>query len=619
MTIRNKLYALISSVFITFIVTGGAIIIMRLNLNTIEEETQKIQDFENQIVTIQNVLGQFTISPLKTHYEEVWIPSTKQLRVTFENMQQITYLPTIKEDVANSLDILTNLMEFLETRIGSINLIAPKVIQSSSQVIDGQNQVANINTILSLGSVYKDRPGYSRLNLDTQSLLAYLSAMNQALTTSLKSVAKQYTIISTETDKVIARSNTTAVIILIAGVIISWIISAMMAHHISRNMAHLGQSVNKIAGGDFTLNIQTKAKGEFATLAQDMNNLQGQLRQSMEDIKTISHRILATQSDLIQLAEETSRSSTEITNHAQKVDKEINFLEMEMQESREATKKIESRTQELNKHIKSQMGMVQESTAAFDQITKAVSAVSYQTSQSRIVADQLVNTSQEGGEKLKKTMENISAVAESAEEIKRMVGIINSISAQTNLLAMNAAIEAAHAGDAGRGFSVVADEIRKLAEAAGANSKDIGQSLKRITQFIEDASESSFITRDSFLDIENMVGKVSDSFQEINTGISELSQASSDVQRSVVKLNELSQQVQSGSEEIKTNSSTVSNTVQKAHDISGTVINALQEIFTGMQGITQSVNDFNKISHTMGQYSFDLDQQVSQFRTEKED
>ena len=145
---------------------------------------------------------------------------------------------------------------------------------------------------------------------------------------------------------------------------------------------------------------------------------------------------------------------------------------------------------------------VEESTASVNEMIASLKNLDKMTNARRESASRLVETAKNGGEKLSNTVEVVRNINNSIGSISDMIKIIDGIAAQTNLLAMNAAIEAAHAGDAGRGFAVVADEIRSLAETTSNNSQEIGSIIRDVMEKIHIAAESSEDTIQAFQDID---------------------------------------------------------------------------------------------------------------------
>jgi methyl-accepting chemotaxis protein len=164
-----------------------------------------------------------------------------------------------------------------------------------------------------------------------------------------------------------------------------------------------------------------------------------------------------------------------------------------------------------------------------------------------------------------------------------MVDIINSIAGSTNLLSMNAAIEAAHAGQAGRGFAVVADEIRKLADTSGKNSKEIERKIKDMISAINKAMTESTSTKSSFTEIREEISNVMGAFEEIQLATGELAEGGQQILTALTTLGELSTNVRSGGAEI-------GEAQTRLNEIQGAVSEAIAALKTD----TESIEGKNK-------------------------
>lgn len=157
--------------------------------------------------------------------------------------------------------------------------------------------------------------------------------------------------------------------------------------------------------------------------------------------------------------------------------------------------------------VSSQAGFVSESSAAISEMVANIASVTKTASRADEVAENLRRLSDEGGNALKTSVSHIRDLEEVSRSVSVIIGSISKIAAQTNLLAMNAAIEAAHAGEAGAGFAVVADEVRNLAESSSKSAKEIGLLIKDMTERISTGV--------------NLADKAGASFERINTGVIE--------------------------------------------------------------------------------------------------
>jgi len=162
----------------------------------------------------------------------------------------------------------------------------------------------------------------------------------------------------------------------------------------------------------------------------------------------------------------------------------------------------------------------------------------------------LQEASEVGRGGLQEVATDIQEISRKSEGLLEINAVMENIASQTNLLSMNAAIEAAHAGEAGKGFAVVADEIRKLAESSSEQSKTIGTVLKKIAESIKKITGSTDNVLHRFEAIDSGVRTVADQEENIRNAMEEQEQGSKQVLQSVSGLNELTQQVKASSEEM---------------------------------------------------------------------
>ena len=180
-------------------------------------------------------------------------------------------------------------------------------------------------------------------------------------------------------------------------------------------------------------------------------------------------------------------------------------------------------------------------------------------------------------------------IAEQSGGLLEASTVIENIAAQTNLLAMNAAIEAAHAGEAGRGFAVVAGEIRKLAEESSAQGKTISGTLKMITAEIDQLVKAASLAVEKFTVISQHTDAVQDSASMVAFSMTEQSKAGKEMLLSMQNINAVTQSVQQGSAEISGGSEKVMDEVRNLDKVTHTVQNRMEEIASNFMQINNSI------------------------------
>jgi methyl-accepting chemotaxis protein len=208
---------------------------------------------------------------------------------------------------------------------------------------------------------------------------------------------------------------------------------------------------------------------------------------------------------------------------------------------------MQDTVQSVEQMIDQQNVMVVESSAAITEMASSLTSISKIVTHNQTSTDSLLEKAKIGDNQIRKTGKIIDHISSSVTKIHEMADLINGLAAQTNLLAMNAAIEAAHAGDKGRGFSVVAQEIRKLAEASSSGSRTITENINQVVKDIEDASEASGEMGRNFEAVFAEVNHVSKSLTQIHQNLQEVKNGGDELLNAVNELQNYSVKVKDSS------------------------------------------------------------------------
>ncbi|MEA1911219.1 MAG: methyl-accepting chemotaxis protein, partial [Spirochaetota bacterium] len=222
----------------------------------------------------------------------------------------------------------------------------------------------------------------------------------------------------------------------------------------------------------------------------------------------------------------------------------------------------------------------------------------------------------DGSEKIEEANSIVQNAVKNMGTMQEMLEVINNITSQTNLLSMNAAIEAAHAGDAGKGFAVVADEIGKLAESTAENAHDISESLTVLINRINQTESVTKESGDSFRNIEAEVRNFVQAFAEISASTKELSEGSKEIQDSTISLLDITSNIKTGAEEMTLGANDINIALLRIKDVSDNNTSGMATSKEQINEIHKAMSDIAVLSATNTENMDILLEEVSVFKLE---
>ncbi|WP_041611031.1 methyl-accepting chemotaxis protein [Treponema primitia] len=408
------------------------------------------------------------------------------------------------------------------------------------------------------------------------------------------------------------------IILSLVAMIAAGVIIFFVAGSIAKPIVNVSRTLKDISEGegDLTKQIAVKSADEIGDLARYFNMTLEKIRDLVITIKKQAVALFNIGNDLSSNMTETAAAINEITANVQSIKGRILNQSASVTETNATMEQITVNINKLDELIEQQSVNVAQSSSSIEQMLANIQSVTQTLKKNADNVTDLATASEVGRSSLQEVAGDILEITRESEGLLEINSVMENIASQTNLLSMNAAIEAAHAGEAGKGFAVVADEIRKLAESSGEQSKTISVILRKIKDAIDKITKSTDEVLTKFEAIDLGVKTVSDQEGNIRSAMEEQNTGSQQILEAIGQLNNITQMVKSGSMEMLEGSKEVIQESKNLEMVTQEITDGMNEMATGAEEINVAVSEVNNISGENKENIDILVKEVSRFKVE---
>lgn len=375
--------------------------------------------------------------------------------------------------------------------------------------------------------------------------------------------------------------------------IILTVLILIVTSNVSKRIVKVRNMTTTLAKKDFNITIVPEGSDEMWYLMTNINNMVHQINEFFLLVKYTAKKALNAEASINESAGSTANAIALIDSNIDEINKKFQDAVTVINSAIGVITEMNLHVDTLVKSSSVQNEAIENSNKAVKEVVKTLEYINQQAEERVKNAGEMHDYISDGDEKISATNEILGKIAQQLDEVYEVVTIINNVAEQTNLLSMNAAIESAHAGDAGKGFGVVAEEIRSLAEETSENADKISKVVNAIVAAVESANASSQAAFDAFEKVSNHADQIAEALQEISGGIGKIDNQMQQIKDRSDETSTAADEMNHYCGDLAEMQKHVSQQVDNMNDV---VINAIRSLHQIKEETADIVHKMNKVS-----------------------
>ena len=498
---------------------------MSLNGSKKMQEMKNLQyvqaSTETQLSELINYLNRldFWAFTAQNAYRD-WEEKASELNDNFEALGNSKVLKEFSPEFRENIDALMNLWYLFKARFTEIEGFLKEI--ESFKFPMGYTTSFDTDGIRATAEKYPEEEDLQAILSDVEFIHEQMPAILKAENTlkKLNNTCGYDIVAQIEVEE--GKFQLTLIITAVLSSLILALTIAFVTGNISKRIVKVRDMTKTLADKDFTVSIKPNGSSEMTSLMENINNMVEEINNFFIIVKTTASKAISSGYSITDSANSTAAATNGIDTSIENITQEFEKISSAVSKAIMTISEMNNHIDTLVTHNSSQVVAIEDSNKSFDEAANTLQYINSMATERCRSAEEMHDFVADGDEKITSTANMLGLITQQLGEIHDVVTIINNVANQTNLLSMNAAIESAHAGEAGRGFSVVAEEIRKLAEETAKNAKKIKTVVNNIVSSVSEANKASSDASNAFAKVSLHADQVINSLKEITERINNI-------------------------------------------------------------------------------------------------